>query len=59
MRNGVERFYAGKVDKRLGTDNCYLAYYNGEEDRFFRWRYAKSINNCLNIDGEIYTWEIE
>ena len=53
----VERIYAGKVAKQFGMDKRYLARSNGEEDSFSRWRYTKPINDCLRIDGEIYTWE--
>lgn len=49
--------YAGKVAKQLGMDKRYLARSNSEKDGFLCWEYAKPINDCLKIDGEIYTWE--
>lgn len=52
-----ERIYAGKVAKQLGMDKRYLTHSESEEDVFLRWRYAKPINDSLNVDGEIYTWE--
>lgn len=53
----TQRIYAGKVAKQLGMDKRYLARSNSEEDGFLRWRYAKPINDCLKVEGEIYTWE--
>ena len=55
----AERIYAGKVAKQLGMCKRHLACSESEEDSFFRWRYAKPINDSLKIDGEIYTWETE
>lgn len=54
-----ERIYAGKVAKQLGMDKRYLTHSESEEYVFLRWRYAKPIDECLKIDGEIYTWETE
>ena len=57
-----KRIYVGKVPVQLGLDKRYLVCSESEEDKdaFFCWRYAKPINNnCLKIDGEIYTWEIK
>lgn len=53
-----ERIYAGKVPVQLGLDKRYLVCSESEEDKdaFFCWRYAK-LDDCLKIDGEIYTWE--
>lgn len=52
-----ERIYVGKVPVQLGLDKHHLVCSEDDEDTFFCWRYAKPINHCLKIDGEIYTWE--
>lgn len=54
-----ERIYAGKVAEQLGLDKRHLARTEFERDAFLRWRYAKPIDDCLKVDGEIYTWEAE
>ena len=54
-----KRIYAGKYAKQLGEEKRFLAVYIPSNDVIRRWKYAKPINDCLKIDGEIYTWEGE
>lgn len=53
----VKRIYAGKFAKQLGEEKRFLAVYIPSNDVIKRWKYAKPINDCLKIEGEVYTWE--
>lgn len=55
----VNRIYAGKSFKQLGEEKRFLAVNFLNNDALNRWKYAKPINDCLKVDGEIYTWETE
>ena len=63
VSNGGEewskRIFAGKSAKQLGEDKRFLAVNLLNCDAFYRWKYAKPIDDCLKIDGEFYTWETE
>lgn len=52
-----KRIFAGKSEKQLGEEKRFLAVNVLDADVLRRWKYAKPINDCLKIDGEIYTWE--
>lgn len=54
-----ERIYAGKTAEQLGLDKRHLAYLENRKDEFFCWEYAKPVDDCLDIEGEIYTWELK
>lgn len=52
--------FAGKVAQKLGIDKRFLIKIENEDDKFFRCRFAKSLNSAQpKIDGEIYTWEAD
>lgn len=51
------RIFAGKSAKQLGEEKRFLAVHLNNKNSLVRWKYAKPINDCLKIDGEIYTWE--
>lgn len=53
----TQRIYAGKVDKHFGEEKRFLAFYDLNNYTFARWEYAKPIEDCLSIDGDVYTWE--
>ena len=55
----TQRIYAGKSAKQLGEEKRFLAVNALNDNMLRRWRYAKPINDSLNVDGEIYTWETE
>lgn len=54
----TQRIYAGKVDKHFGEEKRFLAFYDLNNYTFGRWEYAKPSDDCLKIDGDVYTWEV-
>ena len=55
----TQRIYAGKSAKQLGEEKRFLAVNALNDNMLRRWRYAKPLNDSLNVDGEIYTWKTE
>ena len=53
-----KRIFAGRIAKQLDLEKRFLTLPTSGDETFECWKYAKP-NNCLDINGEIYTWKVE